>query len=208
MFQISVHVSNRQDWKQFWSHQHSCYWQQISCLELCLQWADTTAKGSSEHQQLPSAILLQNPGKLQIKMPPLHPCSLNPQSDTAHTSELLVQCITYNYDILYLLFTKTCFVSIPQSPDFLTGWQSCKSHRVQNLLSQPGRRRRGGDRSEETHTQPPRLLGTKFIPISNREFISGERYENQFPSDISVISVLPSSQSGIIPRNNHTPGLE
>lgn len=121
-FHISVHISNRQDWKQFWSHQHSCYWQQISCLELCLQWADTTARGSSKQQQLPLAILLQNPGKLQLEMPPLHPCTLNPQSDTAHTPELLVQCIIYIIMVLlYLLFTKTCFVSMPQNPDFLTG---------------------------------------------------------------------------------------
>lgn len=84
-------------------------------------------------------------------------------------------------------------------PDFLTGGRAAGPSGYQGG---------GEDRREETHTQPPRLLGTKFIPISNREFISGERYENQFPSDISVISVLPSSQSGIIPRNNHTPGLE
>lgn len=119
MFHISV--SNRQDWKQFWSHQHSCYWQQTSCLELCLQGADTTARGSSKHQQLPSAIPLQNPGKLQIKTPPLHLCTLNPQPDTVHISELMVQCIICNYGLLYLLFTKTCFVSMPQNPDFLTG---------------------------------------------------------------------------------------
>lgn len=93
---------------------------------------------------------------------------------------------------------------MPQSPDFLTGDRAADptGHRIYWEEEERGERR------EETHTQPPRLLGTKFIPISNREFISGERYENQFPSDISVISVLPSSQSGIIPRNNPTPGLE
>lgn len=62
-----------------------------------------------------------------------------------------------------------------------TGYRSCSANQKE------GERR---DRSEEMRMWPPRLLGTKFIPISNREFISGERYENQFPSDISVIRVF------------------
>lgn len=161
----------------------------------------------SKRQQQTAATSLSNPtpkswktstrdapiASLHLK-PPVRYCSHSRIIGTVH--------YIYNYGVIipFIHQNMLCFYA---SESWFPDRQSCRSHRV------PGRRRRRGeDGREETHTQPPRLLGTKFIPISNREFISGERYENQFPSGISVISVLPSSQSGIIPRNNHTPGLE
>lgn len=120
MFHISV--SNRQDWKQFWSHQHSCYWQQDILLGI------VPARGwqhSKRQQQTPTASL-SNPApkscktsnqdatiaSLHLKPPGRH-CSHFRVNGTVH--------YIYNYGLLYLLFTKTCFVSMPENPDFLTG---------------------------------------------------------------------------------------